>query len=101
MKAFEETSGLSFEKKEVWFEATAGGTAGIESFKTADYAYGHGARHMGWGGHGEGCGGFPGLENVVLEGKLEEAIEVRRQRYPEAKHYGFFATEKGMKVTKY
>ena len=41
---FQELTGL--EPEEYWIEAAAGGTPGIETAKTADYAYGHGGARL-------------------------------------------------------
>jgi len=93
---FQELTGL--EPEEYWIEAAAGGTPGIETAKTADYAYGHGgARLMGWAAHGDNCGGFPGVTTEEMEEKLLKAIEKRKKQYPQARHFRIFSTEQGTK----
>lgn len=96
VRKFEELTGLFSEQGDFWIEAKAGGTPGINDPTTADYAYEHGGRFMGWQAHGDSCGGFPGVSNEEMEKKLDEAIEERRKRYPKAEHFRVFATEKGV-----
>lgn len=90
-KKFQELTGLHSE--EYWIEAAAGGAPGIESTKTADYAYHHGARAMGWAAHGDTCGGFPDVGTEEMRKKLMESIKIRKERYPDAIHYFIFSTE--------
>lgn len=93
---FEELTGLSSEQGDFWIEAKAGGTPGINDPTTADYAYEHSARFMGWQAHGDSCGGYPGLANEEIQEILEEIIKERIKRYPKARHFRVFATKKGV-----
>lgn len=90
-KTFREATGLS--ETGYWIEATAGGAPAISDFKTADYAYAHGVRIMGWAAHGSSCGGFPGVNNEDMRKKLETAVDQRKLRYPDVAHFKIFSTE--------
>lgn len=90
---FRELSGLTSEQ--YWICATAGGSQAIgeqSAFSTPDYAYTHGARHMGWAGHGDSCGGYPNVSTKEMEEKLDAVITLMQQRYPKAAHYRIFST---------
>lgn len=97
IQAFEKATGLSANNQEYWIEARAGGAPGLPDPSTANYAYNHGANIMGWAAHGDTCGGFPGVDNAAMEQKLNDALAEKPTKYPEAKHFGFFATTKGVK----
>lgn len=88
---FRKLTGLS--ENGYWIEARAGGASGITDYTTADYAYQHGARLMGWANHGSGCGGFPGFSDEEMRQKIEEVAKNRKERYPEAVHFKIFSTE--------
>ena len=89
MLAFEELTGLGFD--DYWIEAAAGGApASVARTRTADYAYEHGAVHMGWAAHGDGCGGFPGLPDEQLLEMLHRTVARRASEFPNARHYALF-----------
>lgn len=96
-RKFREATGFS--ETDYWIEATAGGSPAVGDTKTADYAYAHGAKKMGWAAHGSGCGGFPGVNDEVIRGKLDEVIEDRIKRYSDAAHYRIFSVEKPEGIT--
>lgn len=89
---FRGATGLS--ETDYWIEATAGGASAIENPKTADYAYAHGAKIMGWAAHGSGCGGFPEVNDKDIREKLNKVVEDRKERYSDAVHYRIFSVEK-------
>ncbi|MBI4100504.1 hypothetical protein HY439_02075 [Candidatus Microgenomates bacterium] len=89
---FQEATGLP--ATGYWIEATAGGAPAIDSTKTADYAYAHGARQMGWAAHGSNCGGFPGVGDGQMRVSLEKTVKTRMERYPDAQHFQIFSVEK-------
>jgi len=96
---FQELTGLK--EEEYWIEAAAGGTPGITSTVTSDYAYGHGgARIMGWAAHGDTCGGFPGVTTEDMKTRLMTAVAEKKTKYPEATHYWIFLTETGVESGK-
>lgn len=97
-RKFQETTGLS--ETDYWIEATAGGTPAIEDPKTADYAYTHGARVMGWAAHGSNCGGYPEVNDEDMRKKLKAAVEQRQPRYPDATHYKIFSDESETTIEK-
>lgn len=97
-RKFREATGLS--ETDCWIEATAGGAPAIEEPKTADYAYTHGARVMGWAAHGSNCGGFPGVADGQMREKLDVAVGERQARYPDATHYKIFSNESGTTIEK-
>ena len=89
MEAFERATGL--QPHEYWIEARAGGAASWDdNTKTARYAAREGAVHMGWAGHGDGCGGFPGESDEELRGKLEQSARKRVEEFPAAEHWLLF-----------
>jgi hypothetical protein len=97
MEAFELAAGLGPDR--YWAEATVGGApAQALRPRGADYAYGHGARHMAWAAHGGGCGAFPGADDERIREMLERTVLRRRLEYPDAQHYVFFAV--GRSVTR-
>jgi len=90
---FRELTGLGAES--YWIQATAGGAPAIVEnglFTTTDYAYVHGARHMGWAGHGDTCGGYHDVSTEDMEKKTEALMALVKQKYPEATHYQIFST---------
>jgi hypothetical protein len=79
-----------------WIHADAGGTPAMADLVTApDYCY-HDkeVRLMGWSAHGDGCGGFPDLDDDEIRELLMEVAEARIADYPEADHFVYFATMK-------
>ena len=89
MAAFEEATGLG--PDEYWIEASAGGAPGLGvSTDTARFAYGQGARVMGWAAHGDQCGGFPGLDNEEILAKLRTMVSDLAPDFPEATHWILF-----------
>ena len=90
MQEFERLTGLG--PGEYWIEARAGGAPSwSDNTKTARYAYKEGARFMGWAAHGDKCGGFPGVSNDEMRGKVERAMRSRMDEFPEAEHFALFA----------
>lgn len=90
MDAFEEATGLRSD--EYWIEASAGGAPALGvSTDTARFAYGQGARVMGWAAHGDRCGGFPGLDDGAISAKLRTAVSELTRDFPEATHWTLFA----------
>lgn len=76
-----------FDKTDFWVHFTAGGAATIvesDDWLTADYAYHHGARVIGVGNHGDGCGGRPGEDNLALLAALDAASFDFGERFPDA-----------------
>jgi hypothetical protein len=97
MEEFEQAAGLAPDR--YWVEATVGGApAQALRPRGADYAYGHGARHMAWAAHGEACGAFPGADDERIREMLERTVLRRRLEYPDAQHYVLFAS--GRRVTR-
>jgi hypothetical protein len=97
MQEFERLTGLA--ENEYWIEAAAGGAPSwSEPTKTGLFAYDQGARVMGWAAHGDHCGGFPGVSNEEMRGKVEASLNSRANEFPEAEHYALFAHEGGVEV---
>jgi hypothetical protein len=97
MLEFERITGLAAD--EYWIEARAGGAPSwSDNSKTSRYAYGEGARYMGWAGHGDHCGGFPGISNEEMRQKVERAMKSRAEEFPEAEHFALFAHGGGVEV---
>jgi hypothetical protein len=89
MVAFERATGLK--PDEYWIEARAGGSASWgDTTRAGRLAYGEGASAMGWAGHGDRCGGFPGESNAELRRKLERTARKRAGDFPRARHYLLF-----------
>jgi hypothetical protein len=89
MLEFERQTGLG--AGEYWIEARAGGAPSwSDNTKTARYAYQEGARFMGWAAHGDKCGGFPGVSNEEMRGKVEQAMRSRAEEFPQAEHFALF-----------
>jgi hypothetical protein len=94
---FERLTGLASD--EYWIEARAGGAPSwSDNTKTARYAYGEGARFMGWAAHGDSCGGFPGVSNEELRRKVERTMRGRAEEFPQAEHLALFAHGGGVEV---
>lgn len=77
-----------------WIDARAGGTGKLveeEALAAPDHAYHSGARVMGWGMHGDKCGGYPGLPNEKLKEIHDDSLGVVQERYPEAEHYSLWS----------
>jgi hypothetical protein len=97
MLEFERVTGLG--PGEYWIEARAGGAPSwSDNTKTARYAHEHGARFMGWAAHGDNCGGFPGVSNEEMRGKVERAMKSRADEFPQAEHFALFAHGAGVDV---
>ncbi|HYO61955.1 MAG TPA: hypothetical protein VEU29_08670 [Actinomycetota bacterium] len=91
MAAFEAVTGLRADQ--YWIEASAGGAPALGvSTDTARFAYGQGARVMGWAAHGDNCGGFPGLDDDEIQAKLRTAVAELSCDFPEATHWILFAS---------
>lgn len=89
MAQFERATGLR--PDQYWIEATAGGAPALDAATaTASFAYGNGARIMGWSAHGDGCGGFPGCSDEELRAKLDAAAGERAKDFPAASHWTLF-----------
>ncbi|MBN8246078.1 MAG: hypothetical protein J0L84_01395 [Verrucomicrobia bacterium] len=95
---FEELSGL--QPHDYWSHSDAGGAPKMEPEENrAKYAYDHGARHMGWSAHGDGCGGFkpPFHPHEAGDDEIRTALLATLMKkvflYPEASHYAIFATK--------
>ena len=56
------------------------------------------SRLMGWAAHGDKCGGFPGVSNEDMRGKVERAMKSRADEFPEAEHFALFAHGGGVEV---
>ena len=95
MTKFEEETGL--EPGDYWIEAQAGGAPSWDRpTKTAEYAYEHGLKAMGWAAHGDGCGGFPGVPDDVLREMLVTTARARKADFPRAGlHYMLFGRKGG------
>lgn len=73
---FSQTTGLS--PQDFWVHSLAGGAGRAfddNNLELENYAINHGATIMGWGMHGNYCGGYPGLDDKALKEKLEEVIK--------------------------
>jgi hypothetical protein len=91
MDAFEAGTGLASDR--YWIEVTAGGAPSFDAVTaTAAYAYEMGARIMGWGAHGDGCGGFPGRSDDEMKAMLEAVARERAEDFPDAEHWMLFAS---------
>ena len=79
-----------------WIHADAGGTPAMEDLTAApDYCYNDKkVRLMGWSAHGDGCGGFPDLDDDEIRELLMKVAEARIADYPLADHFVYFATMK-------
>ena len=79
-----------------WIHADAGGTPAMQDLTAApDYCYNDkGVRLMGWSAHGDGCGGFPDLDDDEIRDLLMEVAAARIADYPLADHFVYFATMK-------
>ena len=97
MEAFERATRLAPE--DYWIEARPGGApAWDDNTRAARLAHRNGAVHMGWGAHGDGCGGFPGVRDDELRAKLRRTAQRRAEEFPRAAHYALFATVAGVEV---
>jgi hypothetical protein len=84
--------------EEYWIHADAGGTPKMECQRTApDYCYyDKKVQLMGWSAHGKICGGFgPNVPDEVIRQALVVVWRRKRDDYPKAKHYVYFATTIG------
>lgn len=89
MEAFERATGLR--PDQYWIEVTAGGAPAFEGVTgTARFAYEQGARLMGWAGHGDACGGFPGRSNAELKEMVRAAARDRTKDFEGARHWALF-----------
>lgn len=82
-----------------WKHSDFGGTPKMQSEDDrAQYAYNNGARVMGWSAHGSSCGAFkPPLHphaanDDEISVTLITTLFNKVMLYPEAVHYGLFAT---------
>jgi hypothetical protein len=92
VEAFLKETGLA--ATDVWFHTEAGGAGKIienEAFAAPNHAHHSGAKVMGWGMHGDRCGGYPGKTDDELKSIHQEAIAAAVKRYPEATHYGVWS----------
>ena len=91
MEAFEDLADL--EPDGYWIEARPGGAPSwADNTRMARIAYREGAAHMGWAAHGDDCRGFPGVSNQELKERLRRTVRKRSHEFPQAMHYGLFAT---------
>lgn len=84
--------------EDYWIHADAGGTPKMECLRTApDYCYyDKKVQVMGWSAHGKVCGGFgPNVPDEVIKQALIVVSQRRRDDYPNASHYVYFATTVG------
>ena len=89
MAEFERVTNLA--PDEYWIEATAGGPPAFgAATPTATYAYDNGATIMGWAAHGDGCGGFPGVDDEGMKAKLQAAAADRAIDFPTVEHWTLF-----------
>jgi hypothetical protein len=91
---FQEDAGLE-SPEDYWIHADAGGTPKMECQRTApDYCYyDKKVRLMGWAAHGAVCGGFgPNVPDEVIRRALIVVWRRKREEYPEARHFVYFAT---------
>jgi hypothetical protein len=93
-KQFQEDARLQ-SPEDYWIHADAGGTPKMECQRTApDYCYyDKKVRLMGWAAHGAVCGGFgPNVPDEVIRRALLVVWRRKREEYPEARHFVYFAT---------
>lgn len=89
---FSQKTGLS--PQDFWVHSLAGGAGRAfddDNLELENYAVAHGATVMGWGMHGDHCGGYPGLDNKALREKLEEIIKKAKEMFPDLTHYGLWS----------
>ena len=99
MEEFEERTGLR--PDQYWIEAAAGGAGAFGvATATAQFAYENGARIMGWAGHGDACGGFPGRSDYEVKSKIQGAARERAKDFPEAEHWTLFAAKGRVEATR-
>ena len=94
---FQKDTGLR-STEDYWIHADAGGTPKMECQRTApDYCYyDKKVQFMGWAAHGKICGGFgPNVPDEVIKQALLVVSRRRRDDYPKARHYVYFATTTG------
>lgn len=88
---FEARTGLRHDQ--YWIQAKAGGAPAFDApSNTAEFAYGNGARIMGWAAHGDTCGGFPDRTDAEMKAALEAAAADRAAAFPDAEHWILFAS---------
>jgi len=92
-RAFEQVTGLGTD--DYYHASNAGGVAapsegGIKSEDDLVHL-GRGVRILGWQGHLDVCGGFPGERDSVLVRRILTGFVERVDRYPDANHHGFVA----------
>jgi hypothetical protein len=98
MEAFEQATGLR--PDEYWIEARAGGAPSwADNTRVARTAVRHGARIMGWAGHGAVCLGFPGESDDRLRARLAGTARKRAEEFPRCEHLALFALPGGVEVT--
>lgn len=89
MEAFERATGLAPDG--YWIEARPGGSPSwADNTRAARTAHRHGAVHMGWAAHGDGCLGLPGQSDAAIRAQLERVVRRRAEEFPAAAHYGLF-----------
>ena len=84
--------------EDYWIHSDAGGTPKMECQRTApDYCYyDKEVRLMGWSAHGKICGGFgPNVPDEVIKQALVTVYRRKRDDYPCARHFVYFATTIG------
>jgi len=92
-RAFEEITGLG--PDDYYHFGNAGGVAAPTegTLETEDdlVHLRRGVRILGWQGHLNECGGFPGEEDSSLARRILTGFVDRVDLYPDANHYGFVA----------
>ena len=96
--AFEQETGLG--PTDYYHESYPGGVAVAETDPLGEnLAYEHGVRIFGWGAHGDGCAGLPGVDDAGIMLRLEKYIEEKMLKFPGSKHYRIFVTEENIEIT--
>lgn len=95
-KAFEQATGLG--PNDYWDESYPGGTPLETSETGVNYATHHGVTVFGWQGHGDNCGGQPGVSDEEIQKRLDAQIAVLKEKYP-GRHFRIFVKESGAEVT--
>jgi hypothetical protein len=90
--AFRESTGLEF--TDFWNVSMAGGAT---KTRPADVriAIDHGAKIIGLGAHGDGCGGNPGVDDAMLEDMLDKQIRQFHKDFSGLTVYALFSTLQG------
>lgn len=90
--AFRDVTGLDY--TDFWNYAAAGGATKLRP-EDVGIAIDHGAKVIGLGAHGDGCGGNPGVDDDTLMKMLDAQIEQFHRDFSGLTVYALFSTLQG------